>query len=69
MGVVYSLQGPSITVWCSDGERWYCAGKLPLESVSQPVEQRLTNDGHGVETIMQAGKLQLESLILSLYTR
>ena len=56
------LEGPSITVWCSDGDQWYCAGKLPLDSVSHPMEQRLTNDGHGVETVMQAGKLQLEVL-------
>ena len=39
-----------------------CAGKLPLESESQSIEQRLTDDGHGVETVMQAGKLQLEIL-------
>ena len=56
------LQGPSLTVWCSDGEQWYCAGKLPLEAACQPIEQRLTDDGHGIETIMQAGKLQLEVL-------
>jgi len=56
------LQGPSITVWCADDERWYCAGKLPLESGAPSITQRLTEDGHGVETIMQAGKLQLELL-------
>ena len=53
-------------MWCSDGERWYCAGKLPLDSVSQPIEQRLTNDGHGVETVMQTGKLNWRFCISSL---
>lgn len=53
---------PSLTVWCSDGDQWYCAGKLPLDLNCQKVNQRFTEDGHGIETIMQAGKLQLELL-------
>ncbi len=56
------LQGPSLTVWFSDGEGWHCAGKLPLAPAQPSIEQRLTEDGHGVETIMKAGKLQLELL-------
>ena len=54
--------GPSLTVWASDGEKWYCPGKLPLESKDVQVSQTLTQAGHGVETIVQMGKIQLEML-------
>ena len=51
---------PMITVWFSDDEGEYCLGKLPLSSDKVQVEQRMSDDGHGIITTQQKGKLKLE---------
>ena len=51
---------PMITVWFGDEKEVFCLGKLPLSSASTTVEQRMSDDGHGIITTQQKGRLQLE---------
>lgn len=51
---------PMITVWFSDEEGAYCLGKLPLSSEPVEIEQRMSDDGHGIITTQQKGRLKLE---------
>lgn len=51
---------PLITVWFSDGEQQFCAGKLPLSQKKAHISQKRTDDGHGIETSMWTEKLHLQ---------